>query len=233
MKSNVHVFDSPKSLFASAAAAIGAAASEAIAARGAFTIALTGGSDAKRLYPVLAESPPLVEWVRTRVWWGDERCVPPEHEDSNYKLGWDLLLSRVSISRGSIHRMRGEDPDLDWAASDYAKSLPDRFDLVLLGVGPDGHVCSLFPGAATLRETERLVLPVTDSPKPPARRLTITPPVIEAARSLLVIVSGAEKAGAVARALAEDGGVHETPARLAKRGTWLLSREAAAKLPAL
>ncbi len=228
-ESGVHVFDSPQALYASAAAAIGAIAAESLAARGGFTMALTGGSTAKSLFPVLASSSHLVEWVRTKVWWGDERCVPPDHEDSNYKLAWEMLLSKVPISRDAIHRMRGEDPDLDWAAQDYAKSLPDRFDLILLGMGPDGHVCSLFPGHAALKETARLVVPVGDSPKPPARRLTLTPPVIEAARHLLVVVTGAEKAGAVARALAPEGTVSETPARLAKRGLWLLSRDTAPK----
>lgn len=228
---DVHVFDSLASFHNAGIAMIGAAAAEAIAARGSFSLALTGGGDAQALYLALAADGGrgLVEWVRTRVWWGDERCVPPEHEDSNYRMAFQALLKHVPIERDAIHRMRGEDPDLEWAAADYAKSLPERFDLMLLGVGPDGHVCSLFPGRRELEERERLVVPIDGSPKPPSRRLTVTPPVIGAARKLMVMVSSAAKADAVAAALA-DGPVSEIPARLARHGTWILTRDAAAKI---
>ncbi len=228
---DVHVFDSLVSFHNAGIAMIGAAAAEAIAARGSFSLALTGGGDAQAFYLAMAADGGrgLVEWIRTRVWWGDERCVPPDHADSNYRMAFDTLLKHVPIERDAIHRMRGEDPDVDWAATDYAKSLPERFDLMLLGMGPDGHVCSLFPGRRELDERERLVLPIDGSPKPPSRRLTVTPPVIDAARKLMVMVSSGTKADAVAAALA-DGPVSDVPARLARRGTWILMRDAASKI---
>ena len=228
--SELRVFADEKNLFATAAAAVAAASSEAIAARGYFTCGVSGGSSAKGLFPVLAARD-LVDWVRTKIWWVDERAVPPDHPDSNYKLACDLLLDRVPLPKDHVFRMRADDPDLDWAASDYAKTLPERFDLLVLGMGPDGHCCSLFPGFPQLGETERLVVPVDGSPKPPPRRMTVTPPVLEAARSILMIASGAEKADAVARAMAPEGDVHATPARLARRGTWLVMQDAASKLP--
>lgn len=230
MTDDVHVFDTKEKVLPAAAAMVGAAASEAIAARGVFTVALTGGSVAKDLHPVLASMPGLVEWARTKIWFGDERAVPPTDEQSNYRLAKETLLDKVPVPADQVYRMRGEDPDLDWASRDYAKTLPEKFDLIILGMGPDGHICSLFPGFPQLRETERLVLPVDGSPKPPPRRMTLTPPVIEAARKTLTIAFTADKAGAAARALADDGSVAETPARLVRRGTWILTREAASKL---
>ncbi|HVO29540.1 MAG TPA: 6-phosphogluconolactonase [bacterium] len=227
--SDVRVFDAKDALLADAAAFVGAAARDAISTRGVFTVALTGGSVAKELHPVLASTPGLVDWTRTKVWFGDERAVAPTHEDSNFRLARETLLDRVSVAKENVFRMRGEDPDLDWASRDYAKTLPERFDLIFLGMGPDGHVCSLFPGFPQLSETERLVVPVEGSPKPPPRRMTVTPPVLHSARALLTIALSADKADAVARALADDGAITQTPARLAKRGTWMLTRDAAAK----
>jgi 6-phosphogluconolactonase len=228
-RNDVHVFNDERALFASAAALVGASAAEAIAARGYFGIALTGGSAAKGLYPVLAARAELVEWVRTKVWFIDERAVPPADPESNYRLADELLLSKVPVSKDHVFRMRAEDPDPDWAARDYAKTLPERLDLITLGMGPDGHLCSLFPGFPQLGETERLVVPVDGSPKPPPRRMTITPPVLAAARRTMMIVTGADKAEMVAKALSE-GPAKEVPSRLVRTGTWLLSREAASRL---
>src|SRR4051812_20512067 len=113
----VAVFADEKNLFATAAAAVAAAASEAIAARGSFTFAVSGGSSAKGLFPVLAgRGNELIDWVRTKLWWVDERAVPPEDPDSNYKLACDLLLNRVAIPKDHVYRMHADDPDLDWAA---------------------------------------------------------------------------------------------------------------------
>ena len=227
----VKVFDATPALLAAGAAAVGAAASEAIEARGAFTIALTGGSIARALYPLLGgDARGLVDWSRTHVWWIDERAVPPDHPESNYALARESLLRKVPVVLDHIHRMPADDPDPDRAAREYERTLPERFDLVLLGIGPDGHVCSLFPGHPALRERERRVVVVEGSPKPPPRRMTITAPVVERARARLMLASGAEKAEAVAAALAADGSVERTPARLARHGLWLLDAAAAAKL---
>lgn len=231
-RTDVHVFDTPAAAIAAAAAAVGAHASAAIEERSQFCLSLTGGGVAHQLYPLLAgDARGLVDWSRTHVWWGDERAVPPDHPDSNYHAAWEHLLSRVTISRDAIHRMPADDPDPDRAAREYEATLPPRFDLVLLGIGPDAHVCSLFPGRPAVRERVRLVVPVEDSPKPPPRRMTVTPPVLESARRLLVVAWGEEKADALAAAFAAEGTVEAVPARLARGGTWIVDRAAASRLP--
>ena len=139
------------------------------------------------------------------------------------------LLERAPIPFRNVHRMRGEDPDGDGAARAYERELPASFDLIVLGIGSDGHTASLFPGSGALDETARRVVAVIAS-KPPPLRLTITPPVIASARELLVLAAGSEKAAAVRRALLEDVAPRECPARLARSGAWLLDREAAAGL---
>lgn len=228
---DLHVFDNPAAALAAAAAAIGAHASAAIEERSAFSIALTGGGMARDLYPLLAgDARNLVDWSRTHAWWGDERAVPPDHPESNYRLAWDLLLSRVSIARDNVHRMPADDPDPERAAREHEGTIPARFDLVLLGLGGDGHICSLFPGHAAVRERERRVLVVDGSPKPPARRMTLTPPVLESARNLLVVAYGEEKADAVAAAFVPEGDPVEVPARLARGGTWIVDRAAASRM---
>jgi 6-phosphogluconolactonase len=171
-----------------------AAAQAAQKARGRFHVALTGGSAAK-LYSRLAREP--LDWNAIYFWWGDERAVPPTDEDSNFRLAKEALFDRASVPAANIHRMRGEGADLDAAARAYEAELRNdapALDLVHVGVGPDGHVCSLFPGHALLAEKSRWVSSVTDSPKPPPRRLTLTLPVLHAARLLIVTATGAEKA---------------------------------------
>jgi 6-phosphogluconolactonase len=157
---------------------------------GRVSLALPGGSAAAAFCPALAEA--RVRWRDVDVFWVDERAVPPDHADSNYRIADDLLLSRVDADPARIHRMGADAPDLDAAARDYerriirASGAPPHFDVVLLGVGGDGHVCSLFPDHAALDERARLVVPIVDSPKPPPRRLTITLPALAGA---LVVVA--------------------------------------------
>ena len=201
----------------------------AVAQQGRCALALTGGRTPGPVYHRLAEWPGI-PWTAVRVYFGDERAVPPSHPDSNFRLAERTLLSRVALSPVQIHRMEAERSDLEQAARDYAALLPARLDLLLLGIGADGHTASLFPGAAALSERERRVVPAVGG-VPPRARLTITPPVIAAARDVLVLATGADKAAAVARALAGDAAPATVPAALARAGTWILDRAAATQLP--
>jgi 6-phosphogluconolactonase len=196
--------------------------------RGSCSLALTGGSTPGPVYRRLAGQDGI-SWGAVSVYFSDERAVPPEHPQSNYRLAVDTLLSRIAVLPGQIHRMEAERPDRDRAAREYEALLPERLDLLLLGVGADGHTASLFPHAPTLAETGRRVVPAMGG-VPRLARLTITPPVIAAARRLLVMARGPDKAAAVAGALAADADPVTLPARLASRGTWILDCAAAAAL---
>ena len=158
---------------------------------GRLSLALPGGSAADIFCPALAGA--RIHWRGVDVFWCDERGVPPDHPDSNYRIAHDRLLSRVRVDPARIHRMPGEASDLAAAAIEYEKRIvrasgaPPHLDLVLLGVGSDGHVCSLFPNHPALAERSRLVVPIVDSPKPPPRRLTLTLPAL--AGALVVIAA--------------------------------------------
>ena len=211
------------------------AAAAAIAARGQFTCALPGGSVAEACFPALAGAG--VDWSRTHVFWGDERAVPPKDPQSNYGLAWRLWLRHMG--GGWVHPMPAYLPALEIAAAQYEESLrrtlgdPPRLDLVLLGVGADGHVCSLFPGHPALDERERLVVAVTDAPKPPARRLTLTLPALAVARALIVCAFGQDKAPALRDAIEgrASGSGQPSPLALATSEhsdvAWLLDPDAA------
>lgn len=225
------IIDARDSLVAECARRFERCAAAAIAARGRFACALPGGSVAETCFPLLASA--AVDWARTDVFWGDERAVPPEDPQSNYGLAWRLWLRRAGVPSAQIHRMPADSADLDLAARAYEDDLrhtlgdTPRLDWVLLGVGADGHVCSLFPGHPALAERSRLVVAVTDAPKPPPRRMTLTLPVLTSARALVVCAFGSEKASAVEQGLA--GGA--SPLALATRDhpdvTWLLDAGAA------
>ncbi len=169
---------------------------------------------------------PDVPWNLVHVYFGDERAVPPDHSDSNYRMAKESLLSRVPIPGAQVHRPAAEQQDRDAAARAYESILPAIFDVVLLGIGEDGHTASLFPGSAALGETERRCVAVI-GPKPPPERLTLTPPVLEQARALVMLATGAGKAEPVERALFGAWDPVGTPAQLARRGTWFLDPAAA------
>jgi 6-phosphogluconolactonase len=181
------------------------AASDAIAAHGEFLVALSGGSIAPLFFPALARLP--LDWSRVDFFWADERAVPPEHPDSNYGEAMRLWLTPAGVPPGRIHRMHGEDPDLRHAAQAYGAALgriagsPPALDFVLLGVGPDGHVASLFPGHPALKEDAEVAVPIEDAPKPPSRRITLTLPVLAAAATIVVAAQGEAKAGVIRQAL--------------------------------
>lgn len=201
---------------------------DAATARGTATVALVGGTTPRPVYETLAGRDD-VPWRRLHVYFGDERAVPPDDPESNFGMARETLLARVAIPETQIHRMHAEAADGEAAARAYEELLPARLDLVLLGIGEDGHTASLFPGAAAVTERVRRVLFVT-GPKPPPRRLTITPPVIAAARATLVLAMGAAKADAVGRALEGADDIVGCPAQLARAGYWILDRAAAAEL---
>jgi 6-phosphogluconolactonase len=201
-------------------------------ARAGGSIVLTGGSTPGRAYELAAELEP--DWSRVELWWGDERCVPPEDERSNYREAKAALLDRLGPPPAAVHRMRGElGPDA--GADEYERELAGvgTFDLVLLGLGPDGHVASLFPGFPTLDVTDRDVVGSEAGHEPFVDRITMTLPRLGATRELLFLVTGEGKADAVARAFVDEPS-RKTPGSLARatNGTTraVLDRAAAAKL---
>ena len=180
-------------------------AAAVIAERGRFTVALSGGSTPKRLYQLLAEAPHkgAVDWGKLEIFWGDERSVPPDHNDSNYHTADVALLTKIPLSPERIHRMQAEREDRDAAARDYQNEIarvfkadpsgpPPAFDLILLGMGPDGHTASLFPHTTALGETAKWVVP-NYVPKFSTWRLTMSRPMINKARQVLFLVAGPDK----------------------------------------
>lgn len=223
------IVESHASLAHTAAAWIAESMADAIHRRGTCAIGLSGGSTPRAVYEQLATSFSDVSWDSVHVYFGDERAVPPTDPASNFRMAHEALLGRVALPAVNVHRMEGERADLDAAARDYDRQLPPALDLLMLGIGPDGHTASLFPGAPALDERTRRVL-ASNSPFPPTRRLTITPPVIAAARRVVVIAAGRDKADIVHRALEGPVEPHALPVQLALRGTWMLDHEAAARL---
>lgn len=197
------------------------------------SVVLTGGTIAIAAYEVLEAGE--VDWTEVDFYWGDERFVPEGHADRNDQQARDAFIDRLGVPAERIHSMPAHGCDLSTAdaADGYGDGLPrDPFDIVLLGMGPDGHVASLFPGFAQLHETERWAVEVFDSPKPPPVRITMTFPALNNADAVWFLVSGDGKAEAVARALG-DGTVDDTPATGVKGQTetvWLLDEAAASRL---
>jgi 6-phosphogluconolactonase len=223
---------------------------DASAARGHASLVLTGGGIGTRVLAELAAAPArdAVDWRHLDIWWGDERFLPAGDPERNETGARDALLDHVDASPGRVHPMPASDgpdgPDPEAAAARYAALLREAsqpedhsqvpsFDVLLLGIGPEGHVASLFPGMPALYE-ERTVVAVHGSPKPPPIRLTLTLPAITAAREVWIIASGPDKADAIRLALSSAGPV-QVPAAAARgrrRTLFLLDRDAAARVPA-
>jgi 6-phosphogluconolactonase len=202
------------------------------AAREGGNVVLTGGTTPEQAYKEAAKRAP--GWSSVDVWWGDERCVPPDDEKSNYGMAKRTLLDRLERAPHGVHRIKGE-LGKEEAAAEYERELGDtQLDLLLLGVGPDGHVASLFPNAPTLRRRER-VLPADPGLEPFVDRVTLSLPTLCSAREIVFLLSGESKADAAARAFAGDPSP-DTPASLVRaregRTVAILDRAAAAKLPA-
>jgi 6-phosphogluconolactonase len=208
-----------------------------IEARGRFILALSGGFTPKQLFSLFAADPwrKKLPWSKTHLFWVDERCVPPDHSESNYRLARDAFLDYLSLLPKQVHRICGEDGP-DKAASAYEKELESffkgalpRFDAELLGMGENGHTASLCPGASTLRERKRWVLPVHLEP-PRISRVTLTLPVLCNARDIIFLASGRSKATAL-HEIIEDGNPQGYPAGLVQpengKLTWMVDRDAA------
>ena len=218
-------------------------ANEATVSRGRFSIALSGGSTPKVLYGLFATEPYLgqINWPSVEIFWSDERCVPPDDAESNYAMAKEVLLSKIPIQPHQVHRMPAEKPDRDAAAQEYSLEMQrvfgtngvPAFDLIQLGMGPEGHTASLFPHQPSLHEQQRLVIPVS-VPKPPPLRLTFTPPILNAPRHVLFLVTGSEKADAVQAVLEGSYQPDEYPAQIVRptngEVTWMLDTAAAGKL---
>jgi 6-phosphogluconolactonase len=200
-----------------------------VAERG--NVVLAGGSTPRRAYELAAERRP--DWSRAELWWGDERCVPKDDERSNFRLAREALLDRLAVPPAAVHRIRGELEAGD-AAAEYERELGERdLDLVVLGLGPDGHTASLFPNAPTLEERARRVVPADPGLEPWVPRVTLTIPALASARLLLFLANGPDKADAAARAFGAEPNP-ATPASLVRSTSGetiaILDREAASKL---
>jgi 6-phosphogluconolactonase len=240
---DITIYPDVDTLSRSAAEYIVRVAKESIADHGHFTIALSGGSTPKKLYGLLATEPyrSQIDWSLVEVFWSDERNVPADDPESNYRMAYEVMLSKLPISAQQIHRVPADQPDRDAASLAYTQEMQrvfgvtdtPRFDLIQLGMGPEGHTASLFPHQASLEERERLVMPVS-VPKPPPPRLTFTPPLLNAARHILFLVTGAEKDEAVQAVLEGEYQPEEYPAQIVRptqgEVTWMLDTAAARTL---
>jgi 6-phosphogluconolactonase len=238
----VRIMHDSGALAAEASALVIEQARAAVAARGRFMLALSGGATPRETYARLAELPARehIPWDRTWIFFGDERCVPPDHPESNYRMAAETLVSKVAVPARQVFRMRGE-ADPEEAAADYARAIAEafgtrrgelpRFDLILLGFGVDGHTASLFPGSPALKEIFRPVAAVHAAAAALPQRLTLTFPVLNAAACVALLGSGAEKAKVVKAMLGEGAAL---PAAMVRPtdGTlvWLLDRDAATLL---
>lgn len=214
--------------------------------RGAFTVVVSGGSLIKSLRK-LVESPYVdsIDWSKWHFFWVDERVVPKHHDDSNYKLAYDSFLSKVPIPPGNVYAIN-ESLSAEAAADDYETCLKHlvktnilrvsestgfpKFDLMLLGMGPDGHVASLFPGHGLCNESKKWVTSITDSPKPPSERITFTFPVINSSAHIALVVCGSGKAEAVQAALKKTGDVPAGSVSAEDELVWFLDKPASSKL---
>jgi 6-phosphogluconolactonase len=244
--SEVEIFSDKTELVRAEAERFVALARDATATRGRCLVALSGGSTPRPLYELLATAPyaTRVDWARIHLFWGDERCVPPDHPDSNYRMTREALIDHVPLPPENVHRIRGEDPP-EPAAIQYEATLreffgsgdaPARtFDMVLLGMGRDGHTASIFPGSPATKETHRWAMPVHVTAPRDMWRVTLTTVVLNAAADVTFLVAGADKAPRLHEVLEpSEGRSPVLPAELVKpiRGGlhWMIDAAAGAEL---
>ena len=227
MTDNIRTFPDTGAMNRAAFDLIAELAREAVAKRAVFTLALSGGSTPAGLFSLFAEESNrrLIPWLMTHVFWADERCVPPTHPDSNYKMAYDLFLGALGLPERAIHRIKGED-DPEKAAEDYSREMETLFsersinngsvpvfDCILLGLGGDGHTASLFPGSPALTETKSPAVANDAGPGiEPRNRITMTYPVLNAARNVIFLVSGESKREVLRAVTGENKGKSGFPA---------------------
>ena len=246
MNPEIKVFAGPDQVAREAAFEFVRLATTAVAANGRCTIAMAGGSTPRSQYSLLADDESLrqkIPWDKLHFFWGDERHVPPDHKDSNYRMAYEAMLSKVAVPSGNIHRIRGEEADAANAATEYQHEIESffqlqpgrlpRFDLVFLGMGPDGHTASLFPGTTALNERDRLVA-ATWVEKFNTYRITLTLPVLNNSANVIFLVCGSEKTEVLRSVLNATAGSPLYPAQLISpvngRLLWLLDEAAAGAL---
>lgn len=249
-KADLQIFDDRQALARGAAEQVAAIAKNTIAQHQTFRLVLSGGSTPRAMHQVLSqpEYSEQIDWPHVQIFWGDERCVPPDNPYSNFRMAKETLLQHIPIPAGNIHRIYGELPPQQ-AAADYQSRIADqfnlkpdqdggplpRFDLILLGLGLDGHTASLFPGSAALAEKHLWVtgVPHNQPPEPLVARVTLTLPVLQAAHQVIFLVAGEDKAHRLAEVLAPATG-EPLPAQLAAprdgKLLWMVDREAVAGL---
>ncbi len=234
----------PQDLFQAAAEEVIRSATDAVAQRGRFTIALSGGSTPRNLYTLIAaNASATLPWDKMFFFWGDERHVPADSPDSNYRMARESLLSKVPIPPANIFPVPTENPDAAQVAESYEQTLRNffavapgefpRFDLILLGMGPDGHTASLFPETAALQEKSRLVV-ANWVEKLGGSRITFTLPLLNSARCVAFLVSGTDKAAALHEVLEGNAPAEKYPSRLVRpregKLIWFVDRAAASEL---
>lgn len=245
MSPAIEKYPDSEALVAAASERLIAAIDAAVTARGRALIALTGGGNGNGVLRQLATHAQQVDWSKVHLFWGDERYVPEDDDERNEKQAREALIDHVDIPASNVHPIAASDGEFDddlaaaalayeqvlAAYAEEGESAP-AFDVHLLGVGPEGHINSLFPGTPAVRETTRLVVGVEDSPKPPPRRITLTLPAVQNSREVWLLVSGSGKAEAVAAAIngADPVDVPAGGAVGRENTVWLLDAEAASKL---
>ncbi len=223
-----------------------AAAEGAVASRGVFRTALSGGRTPEQFLLRLASSPraQVLPWDKVHVFWVDERYVPPDSQASNYRLVVETFLNRIDIPTANIHRISTECADVDAAARDYERTMREafglqdseipQFDLIVLGMGRDGHTASLFPNSGAIYDTDHLACAVCSVGDPKLDRITLTKSVLRAARRLVVLVSGGDKTQMLEEVLTGEPDEMRYPIQVLwpvlDRVTWLVDREAAGKI---
>ncbi|MCZ6801092.1 MAG: 6-phosphogluconolactonase [Nitrospirae bacterium] len=242
---SIRVSPTSKELIQSVADEIVLQANTILQNQSMFTMALAGGSTPRDLYSLLAlpSFQDQVPWKQIKVFWGDERHVPPDHQESNYRMAQETLLSHIPLPPSHVFRISGEEKDANQAAQQYEKILQQelassthsipRFDLILLGMGPDGHTASLFPGTAAVHEKTRLVMaPWVE--KFQTFRITLTPPILNQASQVMFLVSGANKAEILQSVLEGPFIPDQFPSQMIRPTTgsltWFIDQAAAQKL---